>query len=132
MSLLHPGTGERVCLAVRTSMLNEYRNDAGQLRAFEIRRELTGFGTLCSSLAKISGVKFQALPASSWYPRPARFVFQGHAFQVAIPFADYWIGPTEHGDSHASLKEILDYVKLNMLRHRLVLARSHYVSDAPT
>ena len=130
MSLLHPETGERIFLSVCTSMLNEFRNSAGQLRAFEVRREYTSFGVLCTSLAKCHGVQFQGIKGAMWHPRPARFVFRGHSFQVAIPFADVWVGPIEPGDTHSALKELLDFVKYNVLRHRFSLHRSHYVSNA--
>ena len=129
MSLLHPTTGERLSLSVRTSMLNEFRNQAGQLRAFEIRRGYTSFGGLCTALGKCPGVQFQGLSSTTWYPRPARFTFRGHTFQVDIPYTDFWVGPIQADDSHTSLKELLDYVKYNVLRHRLSLLRSHYVSN---
>jgi hypothetical protein len=130
MSLSHPATGERLSLTVRTSLLNEYRNSAGQLRAFEVRRGYTSFGGLCSALAKIPGVMFEGLSASSWYPRPATFTFRGHRFQVAIAFTDYWVGPTQIGEQHVALKELLDFVKREVLRPHLSLGRTHYVSNA--
>jgi hypothetical protein len=128
MSLLHPGTGESISLAVRTSMLNEYRNAAGKLRAFEVRREYTSFGVLCSTLAKHAGAEFPDFTGTTWYPRPARFRFNGHLFQVAIPYTDYWIGPIAPGDTHSSLVELLDVVRNTVLRHRMLLLRTHYVS----
>lgn len=109
-------------------MLNEFRNDAGQLRAFEVRRGYSSFGVLCAALAKYRGVEFHGLASPYRFPRPARFTFQGHGFQVGIPFVDYWVGPLERGDHHASLLELLVYVKQTVLRHRRPLARTHYVS----
>jgi len=129
MSVLHPATGERVSLSIRTSMLSEYRNDAGRLRAFEVSSTFTSFGVLCSTLSKCYGVEFQGVSGLRWYPRPAKFTFRGLPFQVAIPFSDYWVGPLETGDAHSAMMELLDYVKHNVLRHRFALLRSNYITN---
>lgn len=128
MSFTHPATGERLALALRTSMHSEYRNPASQLCAFEVNRAHVSFGALCATLAKHSGVEFVLDRAGAWYPRPARFTYKGFAFHVAIPFADYWVGPVEAGDTYSALEELLFYVKMNVLHHRLTLIRSHYAN----
>jgi hypothetical protein len=120
--------GLELSLAVRTSLHAEYRNAAGRLCGFEVNRAITSFGVLCAALARHPNVEFTGFKLPAWYPRPARFSFKGFDYQVAIPFSDYWVGPVQAGDTHAALDELLVHVKTTVLRHRLVLRRSHYVS----
>src|SRR5262245_9543178 len=48
---------EPLCLAVRTSLLSEFRNSGGVLQAFEVCHGQTTFGVLCEALSRMPGVE---------------------------------------------------------------------------
>lgn len=115
---------------MRTSLVSEFRNPHGVLHAFEVGRAHIGFGHLCAALSQVPGVKFPERQDSAWYPRPARFTYKGHDYAVAIPFADYWVGPVEPEAVYPETEELLAFLKRNVLRTRLMTRlRSHYVTE---
>lgn len=106
-------------LAVRTSMLCEFRNTSGLLQAFEVCYGQTTFGVLCLALERMPGVEFIGHTAQSWFARPSQFTFKGELYEVSIPFDNIRIAPIDHGKALIEMEELLEYVRHNVLRARV-------------
>ena len=109
---------EPLCLAVRTSLLCEFRNSGGVLQAFEVCHGQTTFGVLCSALARMPGVEFPDHNPHSWFKRPSRFTFRDHLYEVSIPHENIRVGPVHRGLALIEMEELLEYVRHNVLRSR--------------
>ena len=110
-------TERRLMLAIRTSLLCEFRSPAGLLQAFEVCYGQTTFGVLCGALQRMPGVEFPNHTPQAWFSRPARFTFKGQLFEVSIPFENIRIAPVEVSDDGTlELDELLEYVRHNVLR----------------
>ena len=109
----------------QTDGVSEFRYSDGTLHAFEIRNEEVDFGSLCQVLARLPGVTFIDAKRFWAYPRPARFMFKGVEYEVCIPIADFWVGPTKSELAHAGTEELLVHVRRTVLGRKLykVLAR---------
>jgi hypothetical protein len=114
-STSHP---PRLCLAVRTSLLCEFRTAAGVLQAFEVCPGQTTFGVLCSALSRMPGIEFPGHDPQAWFPRPSRFTFRGEVYEVTIPQENIRICPVDIGKAVIEMEELLEYVRHNVLRPR--------------
>jgi hypothetical protein len=109
----------RLMLAIRTSLLCEFRSPAGLLQAFEVCYGQTTFGVLCNALLRMPGVEFPNHTPQSWFSRPTRFMFKGRLFEISIPFDNIRVAPVEVSDDGLlELDELLEYVRHNVLRAR--------------
>ncbi len=108
----------RLSLAVRTSLLSEFRNPSGQLQAFEVCNGQTSFGMLCSALSGMPGVEFADHDPQAWFARPSRFTFKGQLYEVSIPFDNICVCPVDAGQSLIDMEELLEYVRHDVLRSR--------------
>jgi hypothetical protein len=127
MSRPHQLAGDRFYLSVRTSMLSEFRNSTGLLRAFEVGGEYTSFGLLCAALERMPGVRFPDHQWPSWFSAPARFTYKNHDYQVHMPFSDFWVGPVAPDEAWPETEDLLAYVKRNLLGKQLHRIRARYV-----
>ena len=118
--------GERFYLSVRTSLLSEFRNSAGLLRAFEVGIQFTSFGLLCAALERMPGIRFPDHQSPSWFTSPARFTYKGHEYQVCMPHSDLWVGPMESDVAWPETEDLLAYVKRNLLGKQLHRIRAQY------
>jgi hypothetical protein len=109
---------EPLCLAVRTSLLSEFRNSGGVLQAFEVCHGQTTFGVLCSALSRMPGVEFPDHNPHSWFRRPSRFTFRDQTYEVSIPHENIRVCPINKGLALIEMEEILEYVRHNVLRSR--------------
>jgi hypothetical protein len=109
---------EPLCLAVRTSLLSEFRNSGGVLQAFEVCHGQTTFGVLCGALANMPGVEFPDHNSHSWFRRPSRFTFRGQLYEVSIPHENIRVCPVNQGEALIEMEELLEYVRHNVLRSR--------------
>jgi hypothetical protein len=109
---------ERLCLAVRTSLLSEFRNYSGVLQAFEVCHGQTTFGVLCGALARMPGVEFPDHDPHSWFRRPSRFSFHGQLYEISIPHENIRVCPVNKGLALIEMEELLEYVRHNVLRSR--------------
>ena len=109
---------ERLCLAVRTSLLCEFRNSGGVLQAFDVCYGQTTFGVLCSALSRMPGVEFPDHDPHSWFRRPSRFTFRDQLYEVSIPYENIRVCPVNLGPALIEMEEILEYVRHNVLRSR--------------
>lgn len=109
---------EPLCLAVRTSLLCEFRNSGGVLQAFEVCHGQTTFGVLCSALARMPGVEFPDHNPHSWFRRPSRFTFRDQLYEVSIPHENIRVCPVNRGEALIEMEELLEYVRHNVLRSR--------------
>jgi hypothetical protein len=109
---------ERLCLAVRTSLLCEFRNSGGVLQAFEVCPGQTTFGVLCGALARMPGVAFPDHDPHSWFRRPSRFTFHNQLYEVSIPHENIRVCPVNLGLALIEMEELLEYVRHNVLRSR--------------
>lgn len=109
---------EPLCLAVRTSLLSEFRNSGGVLQAFEVCHGQTTFGVLCSALARMPGVEFPDHNPHSWFRRPSRFTFRDQLYEVSIPHENIRVCPVNKGLALIEMEELLEYVRHNVLRSR--------------
>jgi cell division septation protein DedD len=109
---------EPLCLAVRTSLLSEFRNSGGVLQAFEVCHGQTTFGVLCSALSRMPGVEFPDHNPHSWFRRPSRFTFRDQLYQVSIPHENIRVCPVNKGLALIEMEELLEYVRHNVLRSR--------------
>jgi hypothetical protein len=118
-SVEHPITQERqLSLAIRTSLLCEFRNQSGLLQAFEVCYGQTTFGVLCSALTRMPGVEFPGHDPQAWFPRPVRFTFKGQEYEASIPHENIRIAPVPFGQALIEMEELLEYVRNNVLRSR--------------
>ena len=108
----------RLTLAIRTSLLCEFRNASGLLQAFEVCHGQATFGVLCSALARMPGVEFPDHDPQSWFRRPARFTFKGQLYEVSIPYDNIRVRPVAGDDGLIDMEELLEYVRHNVLRSR--------------
>jgi hypothetical protein len=109
---------EPLCLAVRTSLLSEFRNSGGVLQAFEVCHGQTTFGVLCSALSRMPGVEFRDHNPHSWFRRPSRFTFRDQLYEVSIPHENIRVCPVNKGLALIEMEELLEYVRHNVLRSR--------------
>ena len=109
---------EPLCLAVRTSLLSEFRNSGGVLQAFEVCHGQTTFGVLCSALSRMPGVEFLEHNPHSWFRRPSRFTFRDQLYEVSIPHENIRVCPVNKGVALIEMEEVLEYVRHNVLRSR--------------
>lgn len=109
---------EPLCLAVRTSLLCEFRNSSGVLQAFEVCPGQTTFGVLCSALARMPGVEFPDHNPHSWFRRPSRFTFHSQLYEVSIPHENIRVCPVNMGLALIEMEELLEYTRHNVLRTR--------------
>ncbi len=114
----HPIARSRFCLAVRTSLLSEFRNSGGVLQAFEVCHGQTTFGVLCGALSRMPGVEFPDHNPHSWFRRPSRFTFRDQMYEVSIPHENIRVCPVNKGIALIEMEEILEYVRHNVLRSR--------------
>jgi hypothetical protein len=112
-------TEKRLSLAIRTSLLCEFRNNEGVLQAFEVCHGQTTFGVLCNALLRMPGVEFPNREPHAWFPRPARFTFKGELYEVSIPFDNIRVCPLDAGKALIEMEELLEYVRHNVLRSRV-------------
>jgi hypothetical protein len=106
----------RLCLAVRTSLLCEFRTASGVLQAFEVCPGQTTFGVLCSALSRMPGVEFPDHDPLAWFRRPSRFTFRGELYEVTIPQDNIRVCPVDIGKAVIEMEELLEYVRHNVLR----------------
>src|SRR5689334_7702238 len=109
---------EPLSLAVRTSLLCEFRNSGGVLQAFEVCYGQTTFGVLCAALARMPGVEFPDHNPQSWFRRPSRFTFRDQLYEVSIPHENIRVCPVNKGQALIEMEELLEYVRHNVLRSR--------------
>ena len=109
---------EPLCLAVRTSLLSEFRNSGGVLQAFEVCHGQTTFGVLCEALSRMPGVEFPDHNPHSWFRRPSRFTFRDQLYEVSIPHENIRVCPVNKGLALIEMEELLEYVRHNVLRSR--------------
>jgi hypothetical protein len=109
---------EPLCLAVRTSLLSEFRNSGGVLQAFEVCHGQTTFGVLCGALSRMPGVMFPDHNPHSWFRRPSRFTFRDQMYEVSIPHENIRVCPVNKGIALIEMEELLEYVRHNVLRSR--------------
>jgi hypothetical protein len=109
---------EPLCLAVRTSLLSEFRNSSGVLQAFEVCHGQTTFGVLCSALSRMPGVEFPEHNPHSWFRRPSRFTFHDQFYEIGIPHENIRVCPVNKGIALIEMEELLEYVRHNVLRSR--------------
>jgi hypothetical protein len=109
---------EPLSLAVRTSLLSEFRNSSGVLQAFEVCHGQTTFGVLCGALARMPGVEFPDHNPHSWFRRPSRFTFRDQLYEVSIPHENIRVCPVNKGLALIEMEELLEYVRHNVLRSR--------------
>lgn len=109
---------EPLCLAVRTSLLSEFRNSGGVLQAFEVCHGQTTFGVLCSALSRMPGIEFPDHNPHSWFRRPSRFTFRDQLYEVSIPHENIRVCPVNKGLALIEMEELLEYVRHNVLRSR--------------
>jgi hypothetical protein len=120
MSASPTALGERrLSLAIRTSLLCEFRNPSGLLQAFEVCNGQTTFGVLCSALLRMPGVEFPEHDPQSWFRRPARFTFKGQLYEVSIPYDNIRICPIGTQQGLIDMEELLEFVRHNVLRSRV-------------
>jgi hypothetical protein len=109
---------EPLSLAVRTSLLSEFRNSGGVLQAFEVCHGQTTFGVLCEALSRMPGVVFPDHNPHSWFRRPSRFTFRDNTYEVGIPHENIRVAPVTPGLALIEMEEVLEYVRHNVLRSR--------------
>jgi hypothetical protein len=109
---------EPLSLAVRTSLLSEFRNSSGVLQAFEVCHGQTTFGVLCEALSRMPGVAFPEHNPHSWFRRPSRFTFREQLYEVSIPHENIRVCPVNKGLALIEMEELLEYVRHNVLRSR--------------
>ena len=123
---LGPGGSDRLRLAVRTSMRNEFRDASGALGLFELNHRFTTLGALRTALANLPGVHFNTERATLWTGGPDRFTFKEREFQVWTPFQDIRIAPVEAGAIYPETEELLRLVSEHLFPKWLSRARSRF------
>ena len=118
-----PPQPERRGLAVRTSVLCEFRDSGGRLQAFEVCSQAP-FGVLCEALSRMSGVEFHGHAPTAWFRRPSRFSFRGQLYEISIPHQHICVAPVNGGEAVVEMEELLDYVRRNVLKAQ----KSQYVT----
>jgi len=106
---------ERLNLAVRTSLICEYRDSGGYLQAFEVCRGAS-FGTLCAALCRMPGLVFADHQPGSWRRPPSRFSFRGQVYEVGLPHENLRVVPVNQGEAVPEMQELLEYVRVNVLK----------------
>jgi len=91
-------------------MRNEFRDASGALGFFELNRHFTTVGAMCTALARIPGIEFEATGGSLWSSGSPRFSFYGRQFQLSAPFQDVRIAPVEAGALYPETEELLRVV----------------------
>ncbi|MEJ0037031.1 MAG: hypothetical protein WDO68_13285 [Gammaproteobacteria bacterium] len=109
---------EPLCLAVRTSLLSEFRNSGGVLQAFDVCHGQTTFGVLCAALSRMPGVVFPDHDPQSWFRRPSRFTFREQLYEISIPHENIRVCPVNMGLALIEMEEVLEFVRHNVLRSR--------------
>ncbi len=91
---------EPLCLAVRTSLLSEFRNSGGVLQAFEVNALLARPPSESLQRAgpharrRVSPITIPTFLVSK---RPSRFTFRDHEYEVSIPHENIRVCPGEQG-----------------------------------
>jgi hypothetical protein len=98
---------DRFRLSIRTSMLSEFRDSSGALGAFELSHHYTSLGALCTTLARLPGIRLDTAQNSLWSAHPNRFTFKERVFELSIPIADIRIAPAEAGAACRETEELL-------------------------
>ena len=106
----------RLSLAIRTSLLCEFRTASGVLQAFEVCPGQTTFGVLCNTLSRMPGVEFPGHDPLDWFKRPSRFTFRGELYEVSIPYDNIRVCPVDVGKPVIEMEELLEYVRHNVLK----------------
>jgi hypothetical protein len=119
----------RFRLAVRTSMLSEYRDAAGALGAFELSHRFTTAGALRTALGQLPGIELDSVPTSLWSTSRNRFRFRNVIFQISIPFADIRIAPLEEGAIYGETEDLLRMLSESLLPRWMNRARSRYFAN---
>ena len=109
----------RLSLALRTSLLCEFRSHSGVLQAFDVCYGQTTFGALCGALMLMPGVEFPGHVPLAWFARPSRFTFKGQRYEVGIPYDNIRVCPVDAGVSLIEMEELLEFVRHNVLRTRV-------------
>jgi len=121
-----PGADGGLRLAVRTSMVSEFRDAAGALGAFELSHRFTSAGALRTTLTQIPGVHFDDVPTSLWSTGQSRFTFKNRVFEISVPFEDVRIAPAEAGAIYPETEELLRLLAENLLPKWQSRARSRF------
>jgi hypothetical protein len=119
----------RFRLAVRTSMLSEYRDAAGALGAFEVSHRFTTAGALRTALGQLPGIELDSASTSLWSTNRNRFRFKNVIFQISIPFADIRIAPLEEGAAYPETEDLLHMLAESLLPRWMNRARSRYFAN---
>jgi hypothetical protein len=101
------GLDSRLRLTMRTSMLNEYRDAAGGLGAFEFNSEFATTGSVRNALTRIPGVEFELHGDSAWTAGRTRFKFRDRLYELSAPHLDVRIAPAESGAIYRETHELL-------------------------
>jgi len=120
-------TRERLSLRLRSATLSEFADASGALRGFELNHRYMTQRAVCNALAEMPGVRFEERPVSLWVTQPARFTFKGRLYEVAVPLADVWVGPVEHGVSYTQTEELVTFIKRRLLPRIRLRERSRFV-----
>ena len=126
---LGPGASDRLRLAVRTSMRNEFRDASGALGLFELNHRFTTLGALRTALGKLPGIHFDTERATLWSAGPERFTFKDRVFQISTPFQDIRIAPMEPGAIYPETEELLRLVSEHLFPKWQSRARSRFFSS---
>jgi hypothetical protein len=119
----------RFRLAVRTSMLSEYRDAAGALGAFEVSHRFTTAGALRTALGQLPGIELDSAPTSLWSGGRNRFRFKDVIFEISIPFEDIRIAPVEEGAVYPETEDLLRMLAESLLPRWMNRARSRYFAN---
>jgi hypothetical protein len=120
------GMESRFRLAVRTSMMSEYRDAAGTLGAFEVSHRFTTAGALRTALGQLPGIELDSGAASLWSASRNRFRFKDVIFEISIPFADIRIAPLEAGAVYPETEDLLRMLAESLLPRWMNRARSRF------
>jgi hypothetical protein len=97
----------RFRLAMRTSMLSEYRDASGGLGAVEFSHEFATTGSIRNALSRIPGVEFELHGDSPWAAGRTRFKFKDRLYEISAPYKDVRITPAESGAVYPETDELL-------------------------
>ena len=122
-------TESRFRLAVRTSMMSEYRDAAGALGAFEVSHRFTTAGALRTALGQLPGIELDSAATSLWSASRNRFRFKNVIFEISIPFADIRIAPLEAGAVYPETEDLLRMLAESLLPRWMNRARSRFFAS---
>jgi hypothetical protein len=119
-------SGNGLKLAVRTSMMSEFRDAAGTLGAFELSHHFTTAGALRTALSQLPGVQFDTEAASLWSAVRNRFTYKSIVYEISIPFGDIRVAPAEAGAVHRETEELFRMLADSLLPKWQNRSRSRY------